>query len=179
MSRTVPPLHSFRTHIPVIMSTSETSRGQQVRSILSSLLFTILLSLPAVAQETATSRSGWILFNDSVAAELELRDTQLERLREIDERYREDHARLGPDPLSDPNYVALYERRNAEIATVLDAEQYRAWLRMNDLENEDTRSRPGFGPAGADMDRRDPQTPIRERDAGVNTGGAVKGGSDR
>lgn len=110
------------------------------------------------------------MFNDSVAGVLELREGQKERLAEIDQRYREDYARLGEDPQSDANYLSLTERRNADIRTVLDATQYETWMRMNDHDLDNNRKRAEPGPADSKMDRRDPQGNIRERDSRTNVG---------
>lgn len=127
-------------------------------------IFSIAMSAPAYAQGTDRN-GGWIMFNDTVAAGLELREGQIDRLREIDRRYMSDYQRLGSDPSSDPNYVVLTEKRNAEVRTVLDDEQYRAWLQLNDdraLNDRNERIQPG--PQSSEMDRRDPQGNQRVRD---------------
>ncbi len=116
------------------------------------------------AQNTANP-TGWIMFSDSVAEELELRPSQSERLHAIDSRYRADHDRLGEDPRSDPNYQALTERRNAEIQTVLDSEQYQEWLKINDTGHNNDPHRVEPGPQSTDMDRRHPQGNQIIRDA--------------
>jgi hypothetical protein len=108
------------------------------------------------------------MFDDSVATVLELRDAQLQRLHEIDRRYHADYERLGDDPRSDPNYLALTERRNAEIQTVLDTRQYAAWMRINDYDHEHGRRRAEPGPQSTEMDFRDPQGNYFEQDSRSN-----------
>ncbi len=144
--------------------------GRSRRALLGSLFFAVL-TLSASAQITA-ERTGWIMFDESISNELAIRDPQKERLLEIDRRYRSDYERLGDDPRSDPNYIALTERRNAEIQTVLDAEQYSQWMRINDYDHDDAIRRAEPGPAGSEMDRRDPSGNYREMDQRTNTGAA-------
>jgi hypothetical protein len=155
----VPALHSSGQTLYIMDSQEHKTtaiKGNGMRALLASLFLAMLISIPASAQITG-SRTGWIMFDDSVAKELELRDRQLERLHVIDRRYQEDYERLGDDPRSDPNYLALTERRNAEIQTVLDAEQYERWMRINDYDYEQGRMRVEPGPGDTRMDRRDPR----------------------
>jgi hypothetical protein len=125
---------------------------------LRTVIYTLLLLFVGNASAQITgSRTGWIMFDDSVANALELREGQMDRLHTIDRRYQADYERLGADPRSDPNYLALTERRNAEIQTVLDASQYERWMRLNDYDYDNTRRRAEPGPQSTEMDRRDPQ----------------------
>jgi hypothetical protein len=131
------------------------------------LSFIVTLSLGAAAQVTAEP-TGWILFDDSIATVLELRDAQLERLREIDRRYQLDYQQLGDAPRSNPNYLALTERRNAEVQIVMDGRQFEQWMRINDYDYEIGRRRAEPGPQSTEMDRRNPQGNQFQQDSRSN-----------
>ena len=156
----VPPLLPYQKFF--IMS----SYQKAVRTICV-LLIAGLAPFNVQAQD-GTYSTGWIMFNDSVAPELELRTAQLERLREIDRRYHDDYVALGATPRSNSNYLPLTERRNSDIQAVLDQEQFEQWMRMNDYDHTNSQRRAEPGPQSTGMDRRDPQGDHFERDSRSN-----------
>ncbi len=73
----------------------------------------------------------WQRFDDRTSTELELDDDQRTRLREIDERYDRELQGLGDDPMTNPRYNELNERRDSEVREVLNDDQYERWNQRN------------------------------------------------
>ena len=74
-----------------------------------------------------TTSRGWRTFDDNMGRELNISTDQLQRLREIDTRYQPEYEGLGKDPMSNPDYRSLNDRRNGEIRKVLTPETYDRW----------------------------------------------------
>jgi hypothetical protein len=79
----------------------------------------------------APQHQGWQRFDERTSAELELREDQQERLRDIDARYDREFQALGEDPMANPRYNELNERRNEEVREILDEEQFERWNERN------------------------------------------------
>lgn len=75
-----------------------------------------------------TPPKGWVMFDDQVGKDLGLDQDRLDRLREVDNRYRAEYDALGKDPLTNKGYSALSDRRNADVKGILSADQYNAWI---------------------------------------------------
>ena len=84
------------------------------------------------ATDTPTQQNrAWQRFDDRTTTDLELDDTQRQRLRDIDERYDREYRALGTDPMTNPAYDDLYMRRDNEVRGVLTEDQYERWNRGN------------------------------------------------
>lgn len=70
---------------------------------------------------------GWVMFDQNVSQRLQLKDTELLRLQELDARYQREYEALGNEPWRSEGYPALSERRAAEVRTLLKPEQYEVW----------------------------------------------------
>ena len=90
-----------------------------------------------------TTSRGWRTFDDNMGREFSIPADQMQRLREIDTRYQPEYEALGKDPMSDPDFRSLNDRRNGEIRKVLKPETYDRWyLRYNPAP-----TKPGGRPA--------------------------------
>ena len=88
------------------------------------------------ATDTPTQQNrAWQRFDDRTTTDLELDDTQRQRLQDIDERYDREYRALGNDPMTNPGYNDLYMRRDTEVRGVLTEDQYERW---NGRNNTDT-----------------------------------------
>ena len=70
---------------------------------------------------------GWVMFDQNVSQRLQLKDTELLRLQDLDARYQREYEALGNEPWRSEGYPELSERRAAEIRTLLRPEQYETW----------------------------------------------------
>ncbi len=77
--------------------------------------------------QPVTPQRGWTMFDDRVAGELQMPPEQLARLRAVDERYLGEYKALGNEPMNDPRYQELTDRRNAEIREVMSEPMYTTW----------------------------------------------------
>jgi hypothetical protein len=76
---------------------------------------------------TSQQNSAWQRFNEATHHDLQLNNSQIDRVRDLDERYERRYRDLGPDPLNSPGYRELYDERDREIRGVLTPEQYGRW----------------------------------------------------
>jgi hypothetical protein len=111
---------------------------------------------PRGQQPGTSTQQGWVMFNDQMGRELNIPADQMQRLREVDERYAAEYRALGADPTKNPGYRALTERRTNDIHGIVSGDTYGRWEKryggsmMNDRTN---RTNPEKGTkAGSDTD---------------------------
>jgi hypothetical protein len=95
--------------------------------------FTLLLAAGAQAQSTPTTTPnadpsrGWVMFDDRVGTDLDLRPDQLQKLRDVDARYQKEYTSLGNEPTRNPQYSTLSQRRAADVRRIMDPTVYERW----------------------------------------------------
>jgi hypothetical protein len=84
---------------------------------------------------------GWQRFDDRTATELQLDDSQKERLLELDARYQVELDEMGDDPTSHPQYNALKTRRDNELREILSPEQHQRWQQQQQRRQQEQQLR--------------------------------------
>ena len=97
-------------------------------------------------------QDGWIMFDERNTMDLNLRDDQYQRLREVDGRYQKQYTGFGNTPSKNPGYKDLSDRRNTDVRGILSPEQYQQWDRLNNGSRENKSQ-------GTDMDGSGTPTP--------------------
>ena len=77
---------------------------------------------------TAQPNKGWTRFNEDDGRRLELKEDQLQRLQEVDNRYQDRYDGLGKSPATNAGYAPLNDERNDAIRGILSPEQYHKWF---------------------------------------------------
>ena len=67
------------------------------------------------------------MFDNNVGTRLKLQGDQLQRLQDVDGRYKERYTGLGERPWTNSGYAPLTEQRNKDIQGILTPEQYKEW----------------------------------------------------
>jgi|GEM_PF-2033957 len=76
------------------------------------------------------ANDGWIMFDERNTVDLDLRDDQYQRLRDVDGRYQKEYGGFGTTPSKNPGYKDLSDRRNTDVRGILNPDQYQRWERM-------------------------------------------------
>ncbi len=76
---------------------------------------------------TMQSPKGWMMFDDNMGSGLDLKSGQLQKLQEVDSRYKDKYVGLGETPWTNPGYEALTQQRNADVKSILTPQQYDKW----------------------------------------------------
>lgn len=76
---------------------------------------------------TMQSPKGWTMFDDNMGSGLDLKSGQLQKLQEVDGRYKDKYVGLGETPWTNPGYNALTQQRNADVKSILTPQQYDKW----------------------------------------------------
>jgi hypothetical protein len=97
---------------------------------------------------TTPANKGWTMFNEDVGRRLELKSDQLQRLQEVDSRYRDRYTALGETPWTNAGYTPLTEQRSREVRSILTPEQYNHWTTMYGSTTPTTPSRTIPGSTG-------------------------------
>ena len=79
---------------------------------------------------TTQPQQGWHFFDEATGRSLQLDNDRLERLRAVDDSYRQRYHALGTTPWTADGYDQLTQRREAEIRGILTPEQYDRWTTM-------------------------------------------------
>ncbi len=118
--RIMQPVFSTRFHKPL-------------RPHLVAIGFALLFGASAHAQTSpsttpnADPNRGWVMFDDRVGTDLDLRPDQLQKLRDVDARYQKEYTSLGNEPTRNPQYSTLSQRRAADIRRIMDPTVYERW----------------------------------------------------
>ncbi|MGV9013440.1 MAG: hypothetical protein ACOH13_12675 [Flavobacteriales bacterium] len=85
--------------------------------------------MPATARpmQQPVPAKGWMMFDDKSSADLKLQGDQLQRLQDVDNRYKERYTGMGTTPWTNPEYKMLTEQRNNDVKGILTPEQYKQW----------------------------------------------------
>lgn len=88
------------------------------------------------------------MFDERTTMDMDLRDDQYQRLRDVDARYQKEYGAFGKTPSKNPGYKDLSDRRNKDVRGILTPEQYQRWDRMQN----GTRDRMDGGTNGTGTD---------------------------
>ena len=96
------------------------------------LAFTVLLGGMLSAQDTRTPQStmhqqGWVMYHDSIGQALDLTEQQMNDWRALDKRYDTQYRALGTNPMQNPDYRDLTNRRHADLRGILGEDLYNRW----------------------------------------------------
>ncbi len=96
------------------------------------LAFTVLLGGVLSAQgtqtpQTTTQQQGWVMYHDSIGQALRLTEQQMNDWRALDKRYDTQYRALGTNPMQNPDYRDLTNRRNADLRGILGEDLYNRW----------------------------------------------------
>jgi hypothetical protein len=141
---TTPEKTKRRRFITPVFSTRSKARAGRPMHLM--VIVALMVSASAQAQSDSLSRrsttsgadrntqmqdqqgqQGWTTFNDDMGRELKITPEEMKRLREMDQRYQAEWRNLGTDPMNNPNYRALNDRRNTDIKGILSPESYQNW----------------------------------------------------
>lgn len=75
-----------------------------------------------------TASPGWMWFDDKTSSAMNLDQATMDKLRAVDETYRQRYTALGTTPWSADGYNSLTGKREAEIKGILTAQQYDQWI---------------------------------------------------
>ena len=78
-------------------------------------------------QSQPQTQKGWTMFDDRIGKEYNLSADQMTRLRDLDTRYSSEYKGLGNDPMTNPGYKSLTDRRNREVRTIMGEDAYMRW----------------------------------------------------
>ena len=86
---------------------------------------------PSTPQQNSTQQ-GWIHFDEQVGTDLQLEQDRLQRMRAIDDEFRERYRALGTTPWSNAGYNDLTRQREQMIQRGLTPTQYDRWMVHSD-----------------------------------------------
>ena len=128
---------------PTFSNSGGTRAGRPVRMVLTGLFAACLIGTQAQTDNTnrmnpdqarqgtdqgqGTPQNGWSMFDDRTGRDFKIDADQLQRLREVDSRYAAEYGALGTDPMKNPGYRNLTDRRNNDIRGILSTETYVRW----------------------------------------------------
>ena len=126
----------------------------EIKRMMTGLLALVMLgSMAVVAQQTTTT--GWMIYSDTVANDLDLSPEQQRQMQDWNTRYQLEYDRLGNDGVQHKDMAPLTERRNNELRGILSEEQYERWNTM-DMNRPDRRTLTTGGAPGPEMRREPP-----------------------
>jgi len=141
------------------------SRWIRLNSIAGLFAFTVAGSMSAqtsvpntTPQQTTTEQNqGWMMYDDKTGTALELRNDQMQQLRDVDGRYQERYTGLGRTPWTNDGYNTLSESRERDYRGILTPTQYDQWHRTYG------RGRPGQPKPTLQQDRNMPVAPDKSK----------------
>lgn len=113
----------------------------------------LVVSVQVAAQQTTTT--GWMIYSDTIARDLDLTPDQQQQLQDWNARYQLEYDRFGSDGVQQKDIAPLTERRDNELRGILSEDQYERWNTMDNNRNGRRTLTTGGAP-GPEMRREPP-----------------------